>query len=453
MTDLSDQPTDLSDQPTSEAPPRSPRWRSAAWILSALLVITALTVISVALFLVAINVMQIQFGPEPESTASASVVASPEPSAASPVPSGVERPSIGSGVGASWTTVATFPGATVSDVTAGGPGWVAVGSAGAVGCEICPGIETYAGMIWISTDGRTWEEVGVPDADGGSLYAVASGPGGLVAVGRQALDSIGQQQVLVSADGHTWTRIAGTPLELPGTSINDVAGGSIYVAAGSVAEPVQDGQPALWTSTNGRDWVEAYRSPEEGVIHEVTPGGPGWVAVGEIFRPTGGGERAYVPIAAIWFSADAVAWVQQDLPLGPGVNGGAAQAVLNAKPGLVAVGYAEYAPLVPPGPVLGFAAWRSSDGVTWDPAPVIDDFLEDIGGGHLLYESDDRVFAIGSGCRCGTGWPGRWWTAPDGLRWTQHQEPPPILYSVIPFDGGLLGVGIQEGEGAIFLSP
>ncbi len=79
-------------------------------------------------------------------------------------------------------------------------------------------------------------------------------------------------------------------------------------------------------------------------------------------------------------------------------------------------------------------------------------FLEDLGGGFLLYESPDRVFAIGSGCRCGTGLPGRWWTSTDGLAWVMHAETPPVLHSVIPFEGGLLGVGLEDDQGAIFLS-
>jgi hypothetical protein len=442
--------TDLPDLQTTEAPPRSPRWRSVGWILGALLAIGALTVVAVALFLVAAAIRQI--GGEPEPTASPSVVASSEPSAASPGSSGTNRPSIGFGVGASWTTVATFPGATVFDVTVGGPGLVAVGSAGAVGCEICPGIETYTGVIWSSTDGRTWDEVTVPGADGLPLYAVASGPFGLVAVGRQAVGSIGQQQVLVSADGEAWTRLSGTPFELPGTSVNDVAGDSIYVAAGSVAEPEQDGQAVLWTSANGRDWEEVYRSAEDGWIDQVVPNGGGWVAVGTVLRPVSGNVRASIPFPAVWDSADGQTWAQRDLPLPSTAGGGSAQALLDGAAGLVAVGFGEYPPMDPPGPVNGFAAWRSTDGETWQPAPVTPDFLEDIGGGFLVYESADRVFAIGSGCRCGTGLPGRWWTTPNGLAWTEHEETPPNLLAVIPFDGGLLGVGIEDGKGAVFLS-
>lgn len=420
------------------------------WILGALLAIGALTVVAVALFLVAAAIRPI--GGEPEPTASPSVVASSEPSAASPGSSGTNRPSIGSGVGASWTTVATFPGATVFDVTVGGPGLVAVGSAGAVGCEICPGIETYTGMIWISTDGRTWDELAVPEAEGGLLYDVASGPGGLVAVGTQAVGSIGQQRVLVSADGLAWTRLERTPMEMPGTVVNDVAGGSIFVAAGSVPESEQEGWPAIWTSANGRDWVEAYRSSERGWIYQTVRSDLGWAAVGAVWRPVGGGVNEML-LPVVWDSADGRTWNQHDLPLPATANAGVSQAIVNTGPWLVAVGWANYPPFEPPGPVNGFAAWLSADGGSWQPAPVTPDMLEDIGGGLLVYESADRIFAIGSGCRCGTGLPGRWWTTPDGLAWSAHEETPPNLVSVIPFEGGLLGVGIEDGEGAIFLSP
>lgn len=321
-------------------------------------------------------------------------------------------------------------------------------------CEVCPGIETYTGKIWSSIDGWTWDEIAVPGLEGSTLYAVASGPGGLVAFGWQALDGSIQPQVLVSSDGTTWTRVPVPAFEMPGISISDVIGGSPYVATGVAGVPGQNGQPAVWTSLNGRDWVEVYRSPDDGATYQITEGGPGWVAVGEVYRPTGGGDRQYVPFPAAWVSADGVTWEQQDLPLGADAGGGAAQAVLNLSlgPGMVAVGYAEYAPLEPPGPVIGFAGWRSSNGVTWEPAPVTADFLEDIGGGHLLYQGAGRVFAIGSGCRCGTGWPGRWWTTLDGLAWTEHREAPPVLYSVIQFGGGLLAVGLEANEGAIFVS-
>jgi hypothetical protein len=153
-----------------------------------------------------------------------------------------------------------------------------------------------------------------------------------------------------------------------------------------------------------------------------------------------------------WQSTDGQSWTQDDLPLSASAGGGSAQAILNAAPGLVTIGDAEYSPLDPPGPIVGFAAWRSGDEVTWEAAPVTDEFLENVGGGILLYEAGARVFAISSGCRCGTGWPGRWWTTPDGLAWTEHQETPPILYSVIPFNGGLLGVGLVNDEGAILVS-
>lgn len=441
------------DQPVSEA--RGPAWRpSGSQVLAFVVLVIAL---AIAVFVMAGDWYTEPGGPTafPSPSASATVIAEP----ASPSPTGPERPSIGSGVGVEWTTLVTFLGASVSDVTAGGPGWIAVGAEGAVGCEapMCPSIETYTGMIWSSVDGQTWNEVELPSPQGTNLSHVVSGPGGLVALGWHDTDPLAGQDivashVLVSEDGEAWTRVDPAAFAATGTAINDIAAGPLFVAAGQVADPEVGVRPAIWTSPNGLEWTEAYRSPDGGAIHRVAEGGPGWVAVGEVYGSDAGGGRSFVPFPALWISSDGVTWVQQALPLGTDAGGGSAQDVLDAGPGLVAVGYAETVSLEPSGTILGFAGWRSSDGDTWEPAPVTADFLENIGGGHLLYEAGGRVFAIGSGCLCGTGWPGRWWTTPDGLAWTQHRETPPILYSVIPFDGGLLGVGLVDGEGAILLS-
>lgn len=435
--------TDLPDQPMSAPPPRTARPGSAAWVA---------VLAAAAVVLAAVALTQNWFGGAAESSPSPTIAASVQAEISpSPGPSGAQRPSIGSGVGVDWTTVATLPGASASDVTAGGPGWVAVGAEGEVGCEICPGIETYTSKIWASTDGRTWDEVSTPGLEGSTLSVVAAGPAGLVAIGWQAVDGASLQQVVTSPDGATWTRIAGTPFETPGTSVHDIVGGDMYLAVGVSGEPGQDVHPTMWTSSSGRDWTEAYRSPETGAVYHITEVLYGWIAVGEVYRPLTGSGREYVPFPVMW-EFDGQTWSQQDLPLGTKSGAGSAQDVMEAGLGFVAVGYAEYAPPEPAGPALGFAAWHSIGGASWGAAPVTADFLEDIGGGHLLYEAGGRVFAIGSGCRCGTGWPGRWWTTPDGRAWTEHLEIPPILYAVIPFDGGLLGVGLENGEGAIFIS-
>jgi hypothetical protein len=443
--------TDVTDEPIAQTsePSRRP---SGSQVLGLVVLVIAL---AIAVFVIAGDWYADPAGPTAFPSPPASPTITPEP--ASPSPMGPERPTIGSGVGVEWTALVTFAGASVSDVTAGGPGWIAVGAEGAVGCEVCPSIETYTGMIWSSVDGQTWNEVELPSPQGTNLAHVVSGPSGLVALGWHDTDPVAGQDivashVLVSEDGGAWTRVDPPAFAVTGTVISDIAAGQLFVAAGQVADPVLGVRPVIWTSLNGREWTEAYRSPDGGSIHRVAEGGPGWVAVGEVYGSDPSGVRSFVPFPVLWISGDGVTWVQQDFPLGTDAGGGSAQDVLDASLGLVAVGYAETVSVEPAGTILGFAGWRSRDGDTWEPAPVTPDFLENIGGGHLLYEAGGRVFAIGSGCLCGTGWPGRWWTTPDGLAWTQHRETPPILYSVIPFDGGLLGVGLVDGEGAIVLS-
>jgi hypothetical protein len=244
--------------------------------------------------------------------------------------------------------------------------------------------------------------------------------------------------------------VFGTPFEEPFTSIADLVGGSRLLAVGQVASPDAPGFPAIWTSTDGRSWEEVHRSVQAGSVIGVTEGGLGWAAVGLLEHPATG-DRQSIPFPAYWESPDGMTWSQADLPLPDTAGGGVAQAVLNSVAGLLAVGSGEYPPPEAPGPVIGFAGWQATD-ADWEPAPLTEDFLEDIGGGFLLYQSADRVFAIGSGCRCGAGLPGRWWTTTDGRSWVQHAETPPILHTVIPFGDGLLAVGIEDGNGAIFLS-
>lgn len=394
----------------------------------------------------------------PAATASPPATASPTgaPATAIPSPSAAMRPSIGSGIGADWTTVATFPGATVYDATAGGPGYVAVGASGAVGCEVCPGMSTYTGRIWTSTDGRTWAEAAVPGMEGSIVNHVAAGPNSLVAVRHHDSDpSDGQDivttQILVSPDGLTWTLVEGTPFESGGASISDLAGGVGFAAVGSLAT----GSAAIWQSPGGREWgprlSDAYY---EGAVLNVVAVDAGWTAVGDLYVTATGSSRDYIPSASSWGSILNQEWLGQPMPLPETAGGASAHAVLVTSAGnTIAVGYGEYPPTEPPGPVLGFAAWRNLlDVGIWEAAPVTDDFLEDIGGGLLVYEAPDRIFAIGSACRCGAGLTGRWWTTTDGLAWVEHAEAPPKLLSVIPFGGGLLAAGIENGAGAIFVS-
>ena len=449
--------TAQSEQPTSDQPPpqlRSEGRESTVVIVAAATVIVALTALA-----------GIWYGGGLEPSPSFS--ADPTYGSATPAPEAtlmeVPRTSIGSGIGVDWTTVATFPGAGVADMTAGGPGFVAVG-ASPPGCEICPGLEAFTSRIWTSIDGLQWTDVAVPGLAESRLYRVAATSDRLVAFGERDANPTAEEeelvrQFLVSTDGLTWSRsdVGGEY----STQLSDLVGGSMFVAVGSLVEPDYDPRGAIWTSTDGRDWQEVFRSTDESWIQSVTPTDDGWVAVGGAIRPpeviptatcspgSDCGEPINVLVPLVWTSTDGLSWTQSELPPGLSAIGGSAGTVLATHLGLIATGYAVY-----PGDeyqIQGFAAWQSVDGLTWQPATVTTDFLENIGGGLLLYESDERVFAIGSSCICGSRAPGRWWTTTNGLDWVQHTEPPPILGSVIQIEGGLLATGGDAG--AILTSP
>lgn len=446
-------PATASDEPTP--PPPSSSNLSTGLLIGIIVVLVVVALVAVLGIGLA--------GGEPEASASAPVAVSPSasPSVVASVSASAEgRPSIGSGVGATWSTVLTVPGAAPGDVTIAGPGgpFVAVGAAGQIGCEICPDLTTYTGRVWVSANGHEWSEAPVTGLEGSTLSLVAAGPGGLVAFGRRAVDTTSENLVLVSADGGNWAPIANHPFEAIGATVLDVTGdvdvtgdASLYVAGGGLGEPDEAGRATLWISANGVDWETVYQAPEEGYVYQVVALDDRWVAIGELFVASEDPARAFMPLPVAWSSPDGRTWTRHDMPLPETAGAAAAHALAATDAGLVAVGYGEYEVPAAPEGAMGFAAWESTDGSTWTAAPVTVDMLEDIGGGFLVYAGPDRVFAIGSGCRCGTGLPGRWWTTPDGLDWTQHAETPPILHTVVG-SIGLLAVGQEDGQGAFFVS-
>ena len=152
------------------------------------------------------------------------------------------------GVGTAWTRVphddAVF-GAEgegyvhLTAVTAGGPGYIAVGS---VATED-PADPTVA-AVWTSTDGRAWARV--PHDD-----------------------------VVFGSDG--WTAMSAVTVGGPG-----------LVAVGTAAQPPGSAVGAVWVSTDGVVWTrvtdsdEAFGGSDDVYLQGVTAGGPGLVAVGMI---------------------------------------------------------------------------------------------------------------------------------------------------------------------------
>ena len=219
--------------------------------------------------------------------------------------------------GLSWTRLpddaATFGGGGqqgMSDITAGGPGFVAVG-------EDFSGGDADA-AVWTSKDGFTWQRVAKdPAVFGGSgdqeMGKVVAGEFGLVATGFD--DSAGTVDVAVwtSKDGLNWQRVPDDPLVFGGAGVqlmaDLVAAGPGLVAVGLDSSSGKS-VAAVWTSKDGSSWTRVLNDAnvfggfEDRQMTAVTRGGPGLVAVGcsGVFISCDG---------AVWTSKDGNSWKRE----------------------------------------------------------------------------------------------------------------------------------------------
>jgi hypothetical protein len=202
--------------------------------------------------------------------------------------------------GLSWSRVphdeAVFGGArnqTMSSVTAGGPGLVAVGAGGG----------DPDAVVWTSVDGLVWSRVPHDEAVFGGadqyMTSVTAGGPGLVAVGFGiAPDNSVRDLAMVwtSTDGLTWSRVPhdealfgdGFPKSVTATSRGLVVVGDLD----------------LWTSPDGFSWSRGpqdeavFGEPGQSYIasnhmNSVVAAGPGVVAVGQ----APGGPAVWVGVA------------------------------------------------------------------------------------------------------------------------------------------------------------
>jgi hypothetical protein len=162
-----------------------------------------------------------------------------------------------------------LPYAPLDAVTAGGPGWVAVGAT--VAQEVGP-VDT---LILTSTDGIAWSQVPLGDlAQVGSPSDVVAVPAGLVAVGSTRDASDRQHAIaLASVDGLTWQ--ASTDRDLRNAYMSGAApwgGGVAAVGCRLDADGLCD-RPAVWTSVDGLEW--------ERIAMPASAGDPNAVASGD----------------------------------------------------------------------------------------------------------------------------------------------------------------------------
>jgi len=217
--------------------------------------------------------------------------------------------------------------------------------------------------------------------------------------------------------GLAWKQVSDPDLasSLPHGSIDGViAGGPGAIAWGSI----YGAGPRIWTTTDGLDWksasVEAVpdANPDQkdpGSVADVTPGGPGYVAVGEYQRKGTSGNTAVA-----WTSTDGVTW--QRVADDPSFANALMSGVISWRGELFA--YGAEAPGLEGGPQR---VWASNDGLHWN---VIDLTLPSgVTAIGLPVVASDRLWASTTGS---------YLTSTDGRTW---------VASALPVIGASYGLG------------
>ena len=261
--------------------------------------------------------------------------------------------------GGNWT-LASLPAVVAADprvrtltsVTHGPAGWLAVGAPG-------PVILTSAdGTVWRVADGNITQ-----DLAGVSGVAATSGPAGYVIVGKLvAPGGSCVADVWWSPDLTSWTRAH---------DVNDATGSSqvLAVAAsahGFVSAGSHDSQPAIWTTTDGRSWKTIVLPLPDGaataMLEQIAINGNRVVALGHAApangAPAGTGPGAF-PFAEL--SVDGGATWQQVPFSSPGPDT-AFTALTADSAGFAAAG------LFGPIGQRDVAVWTSATGANWKPS-------------------------------------------------------------------------------------
>ena len=243
--------------------------------------------------------------------------------------------------------VSTYPGlSALTSVTQGSAGWLAAGGPGPV--------------MLTSTDGTTWQRASgsiTQDLAGVSAVVTAANPSGyVIAANLAASGSGGTAELWWSPNLTSWTRA---------TSMNDTNGAGQVLAIGAdahefIAVGSDGGHPAVWTTTDGKDWTMIPLGLPPGAsaaaLQQVAINGDHVVARGQA---TTAGQS--VPFAEL--SADGGAsW--QEAPFGSAGPGTAVTALTASSGGFTAASQSG-------GPGQQDAQiWTSATGSAWTPAQV-----------------------------------------------------------------------------------
>ena len=170
-------------------------------------------------------------------------------------------------------------------------------------------------------------------------------------------------------------------------------------------------------------------------MHDVTVGGPGFVAVG-------GSEDGW---SAAWTSQDGTTWSRQSFgPTSGSWTKIEMKAVTTGGPGFVAVGHG-----TPPGidepdfaDRRGAWVWTSPDGFTWTRAPNDAAAFENSGMSDVTAYGDTLVAVGGTE---GTGEDAIVWTSTNGITWQRLPHDDLFdwwgMHSVMPYGDRLVAAG------------
>jgi hypothetical protein len=307
------------------------------------------------------------------------------------------------------------------------------------------------GQFLDSVDGWTWNLQG-PSWPTGLVWGIAAGTRGVVAVGQ--LDDA-RAATWFSSDGLTWTigpddaslhPASGAQMRM--RDVTETNGG--WLAVGEEDQPCEilcptAARAVVWTSVDGIRWTQEPASPSlaNSVMTGVTPGGPGYVAVGQsVPMPTSG---------VVWTSADGHSWSRvEDAPVfhappGTGQTFGAGiHAVTAGKDGLlVAVGS-----VGAQGDIGSALAWWSTDSQTWT-AGIGDRFLH----GQLFNVAATPTGFLATGPSGGDSCLGGTWSSSDGRSWNCVAEDQAFADFAAYAAAGSSDVEVVVGFGPPFSMP
>jgi hypothetical protein len=431
----------------------------------------------------AISLLPTPTPPIVRTTASPSTGAEPE----SPSPTAEPTAAPPATLDLEWTETAAFGDESAMDVidaTTWADGIAAVG-ARYLGQIPATGLlpPTVSGVIWLSRDGQSWEDVTPPDVfDRIRLHEVyEAGDGSLIVVGetwRQGQawprEHEPTEQFWRSADGRSWREIRSL---LPAQRyVGAIERGPLgYVLRGLTLKRGEDGllyfwQAEIWFSHDGFDWELArppsVEEPYREFILDIDAGEDGFVAVG---RVDAGFSGQSLTIA----SASGREWFPAEAPPRAGVWRVATQPagwmIIAAGPESWGGGYREVLEEPQTSVWTSFSgiAWHQLGtfdlaSINWDGAPCNEAVTDLQSAGGWLVVSVRLLCVAGTDTVEGFGSPR---ISLDGIDWqplpiadlafdlTTHEreETGLVIHAAIPSELGLVLAGQSNGQAAFWL--